>query len=565
MLAFTFRAGTQPVTPGLPEHASHIRESGEAEPLPPLSFATGKRHHYDAIPRTRTLIRHHATIGSTEPHPAAGGEAVELIGLSNLRQRAFVPGLLLIGMVVSVISSLGAPLIPGIATTFGTSVGSAQWSLTLTLLLGAVSAPVVGRLGDGPHRRTVLLGCLAAVSFGGVLAATASSLPALLVGRALQGLGLAIMPLSMAAARDALDPERARRTIAALSVIGAVGIGLGYPVTGVIARYFDVSAAFWFGVATSTTALAIAFWVVPSVRTSAPRQRIDAVGAVLVMTGLAGFLLAFENGTDWGWLAPPTLGLGGGAILLLAVWTRHSLRTSAPLVDLRLLHHPSVASLNVSAFLLGISTYLVIALWIQFVQVDAGLGLTVLDASLTLVPMSIASLLVSAAIPRIEPRIGARALVPVGGLAMASAAGFSALTGDALWHAFVATGLLGAGMGLSLSAFPNRILTNVPAHETSSAMSLYQVTRYVGYTVGSGLAVSLLSIFAAAGQTMASAYATTFAVAACFGVAAAAIARRFDRDGVPPVDHAGAGRQDRDRQPDAAAPRDVAATSTPTL
>lgn len=104
--------------------------------------------------------------------------------MHNYRQRFFLPGLLVIGLVVSVISSLGAPLIPAIATRFDTSLGSAQWSLTLTLLLGAISSPVIGRLGDGPHRRTVLLACLTAVSFGGVLAATAPSLVVLLVGHA---------------------------------------------------------------------------------------------------------------------------------------------------------------------------------------------------------------------------------------------------------------------------------------------------------------------------------------------------------------------------------------------
>lgn len=467
-------------------------------------------------------------------------------------------------MVVSVISSLGAPLIPGIATTFGTSVASAQWSLTLTLLLGAVSAPVVGRLGDGPHRRTVLLGCLAGVSFGGVLAATAPSLPVLLVGRALQGLGLAIMPLSMAAARDALGPLRAGRAIAALSVIGAVGIGLGYPVTGVIARYLDVSAAFWFGVATSTAALLIAFWIVPSVRATAPRRRIDAIGAVLVMAGLAGFLLAFEKGTDWGWLSPTTLGLGGGSIALLALWVRHSLRTSAPLVDLRLLQHRSAASLNLSAFLLGVATYLVIALSIQYVQLDAGLGRSVLDASLTLVPMSVASLLVSAAMPRIERRIGSRAIVPAGAICVAAAATFSAFSGDALWPTFVTMGLLGSGLGLSLSSFPNRILASVPADETSSAMSLYQVTRYVGYTVGSGLAVSLLYIFGAAGQAVSTAYATAFAAAAGFGLLAAAIAWWFDRDSSPAIGPTGPA-DSTDRPSAASPPRDVVAPPPPTL
>ena len=67
--------------------------------------------------------------------------------------RALVPVLIFVGTVVAVISSLGAPLVPAIAETMGTSLPSAQWALTVTLLVGAVATPVVGRLGDGPHRR----------------------------------------------------------------------------------------------------------------------------------------------------------------------------------------------------------------------------------------------------------------------------------------------------------------------------------------------------------------------------------------------------------------------------
>src|SRR6476619_4350367 len=81
--------------------------------------------------------------------------------------RALVPVLIFVGTVVAVISSLGAPLIPAIARTMGTSLPHAQWALTVTLLVGAVATPVVGRLGDGRHRRTVVLTVLALVTLGG--------------------------------------------------------------------------------------------------------------------------------------------------------------------------------------------------------------------------------------------------------------------------------------------------------------------------------------------------------------------------------------------------------------
>src|SRR3954463_798869 len=156
--------------------------------------------------------------------------------VAGLRARAYVPSLIGIGLVVSVISSLGAPLIPTIARSLHASLSATQWSLTATLLVGAVASPLIGRLGDRPHRRTVLLACLALVSLGGAVSALAQTLGVLIAGRALQGLGLALLPLTMASARDHLEPERAGTVIAQLSVIAAVGVGLGYPITGFIAE-----------------------------------------------------------------------------------------------------------------------------------------------------------------------------------------------------------------------------------------------------------------------------------------------------------------------------------------
>jgi predicted MFS family arabinose efflux permease len=87
------------------------------------------------------------------------------------RGRALVPVLVFVGLLVAVISSLGAPLVPTISSDYGVTLGTAQWSLTITLLVGAVTSPVVGRLGDGPRRRPVLLAALVILVLGNVLAA----------------------------------------------------------------------------------------------------------------------------------------------------------------------------------------------------------------------------------------------------------------------------------------------------------------------------------------------------------------------------------------------------------
>src|SRR6201985_2400008 len=135
---------------------------------------------------------------SARPEDAVGG--------------AFVPVLVGLPLDVSCNTSLGARLLPDVAKELDISLPSAQWSLTAALIAGAIAAPVLGRLGDGRHRRRAMLGALVVVTLGGALAALATTLPVLVVGRIMQGTGLGLAPIAMAAARDHLDGERSRRT-----------------------------------------------------------------------------------------------------------------------------------------------------------------------------------------------------------------------------------------------------------------------------------------------------------------------------------------------------------------
>ena len=103
------------------------------------------------------------------------------------RHRFLVPVLVYVGLVAAAVGSLGAPLVPTIADAYGVSLTSAQWSLTITLLVGALVVPVMGRLGDGPARRRVMLGGVGVVIVGCVLAALPLGFVGLLIGRGLQG------------------------------------------------------------------------------------------------------------------------------------------------------------------------------------------------------------------------------------------------------------------------------------------------------------------------------------------------------------------------------------------
>lgn len=436
----------------------------------------------------------------------------------------FIPALLFVGAVNAIISSLGAPLLPQIAKDLDASISNTQWALTSTIVVAAIASPLVGRLGDGRHRRVVIAICLGAVVVGCAIAALATSLGPLIFGRALQGLGMAIMPLTMAAARDHLPAERARGVIAGLSVVGAAGVGLGYPITGLVADHGGVAAAYWLGAAISIVSLALAVWVVSPPKESRDDSDLDVLGALIVAVGLVLVLIPLDKAVDWGWTSPAVVSMLIAGTALLALWTVHELRTKHPLVDLRLLKHRAVLTANLAGLLLGLTMYILMVVIAQFVQLDTfGLGESIFVAGLTLVPMSVFSFLMTVALPRVQSRFSSRAVMPFGALAVALGALIFGLTTTALWQVLVSMALVGVGVGTTFAALPGLIVRSVPAEETGSAMGFYQVSRFMGFALGSGLAVTFLRGFGDAGEPTLQSYRSTAFVIVGLGILAAAV------------------------------------------
>ncbi|MCW3011644.1 MAG: transporter [Solirubrobacterales bacterium] len=447
----------------------------------------------------------------------------------EVRTAALVPVLVGVTLVVSIVSSLGAPLVPSVAVLLDVSLADAQWSLTAALLAGAVAAPVLGRLGDGPRRRGAMVGGLLVVLVGSIVAGLAPSLELLVVGRVMQGVGLGLAPIAMAAAREHLPPDRSPGVIGLLSVTAAAGVGAGYPVSGVMADVLGLRAAFLFGGVASAVALVAVAVVVPPSR--APQAiRLDVSGAAVGAVGLVAGLLAVSQGASWGWGSPGVVGLVLASAAVLALWSRLQLTRAAPLVDLRQLRHRAVWSANVAAVLLGVALYMFLSLVTQFVQVapDAGFGFgaSAFVAGSCLVPFAITSLGASRLAPTLMRQLGVRPVLVGGALMIAGAGGFFAIVHEALWEAFLTMGVIGLGFGLTFAVLPGLIAGSVPDEELGSAMGFFHVVRSVGYAVGSALAASILAgheVMRGAGPSeQGYVLATSVAAAVCLAAAAAA-------------------------------------------
>lgn len=423
--------------------------------------------------------------------------------------------LLFLAVESTAVASLGTPLLPTIEQVYGVSLAASQWALTVTLLIGAVATPLMGRLGDGRLRRRTIIVTVVVMMAGCVLSALPAGFAGFLVGRAFQGAGLGLVPLATAVARDNVGEGRSRSTIALIGITTAAGIGVGYPLVGLLAQYAGLSAPFWFVAALSAFALVAAVTVLPE---SPDRPaRVDVPGAAVLGLGIAGLLLVLAEGPSWGWASTRTVAVAAGSAIVLAAWAVWELRARSPLIELRLVRRGPALAANVTASLVSIGFYPLLSLVVRFVQtppaVGYGFGAPVVIAGLMLTPFSIASFAASKVAARAARRASLEAVVAASCIALIASTLWFLLARDSYWDIAAAMALNGFGVGCVFAVNPLQIADGVPAHETGSAISFYQLVRTVAYSFGSALSATVLVLYIPRGAS--------FPMAAGYGAAAA--------------------------------------------
>lgn len=450
---------------------------------------------------------------------------------TRTRQRLASPGaltavLVFLAVESTAVASLGTPLLPTIQQTDHVTLAGSQWALTITLLAGAVTTPVLGRLGDGRLRRPATLATVVVMLAGCVLSALPAGFAVFLAGRALQGAGFGLVPLATAVARDNLPPERSRPAIALIGVTTAAGIGIGYPLVGLLAQYLGLAAPFWFVAALSALALAAGLAVLPA--SPARPARIDLAGAALLGLGIAALLLVLAEGPSWGWASAAVLGCAAAAVCLLAGWVAVELRVRHPLVELRLLRRRPVLAANVTACLVAVGFYPLAPLVVRYVQtppgVGYGFGAPVVVAGLMLTPFSIASFAASRVARRLARRTSAEVVVAAACVVLIVSMLVFLTARGSYWQIAAAMAIDGFGVGCVYAVNPLQITDGVPAAETGSAMSFYQVVRTAAYSVGSALSATVLVLYLPHGQAFPSDEGYSVAAWVCTGVLVAALA-----------------------------------------
>lgn len=433
--------------------------------------------------------------------------------------------------ITAVVSSLGAPLVPTIAHEYNVRLSAAQWTLTATLLAGTIATPIVGRLASGPLRRPGIIAGLVITTAGCLIAAIPGyGLGPLLVGRTLQGAGLPLVPLAMAVARDALPTNHIQRSVAWLSVAVVGGAGLGYPITGFIAHVSGLTAAFLIGAAATGITGVLAWRYVPTAPAAQP-DRVEWGSAALLASSMLAILLAISQGDAWGWTSTYTLTLAVSGVIAMGAWGTMALRSSHPLADLRLAVRPGIAVPNLVAVVAGLGMYSLLTLAIVVVRADdSGFGLSrsVLAAGVVLTPYSAMSVLGNQLAQWVSQRLGSRVLLPTGSMIFAVATALLGSYHDTLWQVLAIMALAGTGSGFTFSAIPSLMMPHLPQRETSSALAVNQLLRYLGITTGSAAGVALFIAYGSGDVGYVRALYTFAALWVVIGGAAAWLDRRAD-------------------------------------
>jgi EmrB/QacA subfamily drug resistance transporter len=431
--------------------------------------------------------------------------------------------LALAGVAFALLQSLVAPALPEIQHDLHTSESAVTWVLTAYLLSASVATPLLGRLGDIHGKERVLVGVLVVLGVGTLMSALATSLPMLIAGRVVQGIGGGIFPLAFGIIRDEFPRERVAGGIGLMSAILGIGGGAGIVLAGVIVQHLSYHWLFWFPlVAVAVAAVASALFI-PESPVKAP-ARISWGAAALLSGGLAAVLLAVSQASSWGWGSARTLGLAAAGLVLLAAWVRFELASPEPLVDMRVMRLRGVWTTNLAGFLLGFGMFSSFILVPQLVELPTstgfGFGASVTGAGLFLLPSTITMLLVGPMAGRLEHRFGSKPPLVAGSAFAAAAFVLLAVAHGSRADIYIASGLLGVGIGLAFAAMANLIVVAVPPDQTGVATGMNTIMRSIGGALGTQVIASILTANVVAATGLPAEHGFTLA----FWLAAAALA-----------------------------------------
>ena len=385
--------------------------------------------------------------------------------------------------------------LPTLAIDLGATTRQLQWIVDAYLLVFTGLLLAAGGLGDKYGRKRMLLSGLVVFGATSAFAGSVGTSESLIVGRALMGIGAAmIFPATLAIITNTFtDPSERAKAIGIWSAVSGMAVAFGPIVGGWLLEHFWWGSVFFINVPIAAGVAVGAWRLVPESR-ERHAPPLDLVGVLLSIAAIATLVFTIIEAPEWGWASPTTTGGFLTAVVLLAVFVRWELRAPAPMLPVGIFRNLRFSAASVAVTSAFFALFGFVFLITQYFQLVRGYG--PLEAGLRTLPVAIAIAVASVAAPRIVEGVGTTNVVRFG----------LALLGTSfVWIAFrvgVDTAyleivgqmvVLGAGLGATTAPATESIMGSLPADKAGVGSAVNDTTRELGGTLGVAVIGSVFS------------------------------------------------------------------------
>jgi EmrB/QacA subfamily drug resistance transporter len=390
-------------------------------------------------------------------------------------------------------STMIAVALPEITDDLGITVSRSAWLVTAYLVALASLLPLAGDLADRFGRRRMILSGLTVFGIASIGAAVSPDFETLLVFRVLQAIsGSMVLPAGWAVIREVVPEHRRAYAFGLMGSMIGLSAGAGPPIGGLLTELAGWRGIFYVNIPVVASALLLGWRVLPRTRQrDGAGVKFDYPGAVLlpiVLSGLAGVLMAIARGAPWALVGTGAAAVTGGAVLLAFIETR----ATSPVLQPRLFRIRAFTAAAGGVAFSNMAMY--VTLLAVPLMLTARGGYTTLEIGLVLMALSIASFVVSPVAGRFADRLGRRTPTVLGMTISTAASIPLALEGSEISVPLLVATLIvfGIGFGIANPGMQTGAIEAAPADRTAAASGVYSTSRYFGSIVGSAILAGLI-------------------------------------------------------------------------
>jgi EmrB/QacA subfamily drug resistance transporter len=376
--------------------------------------------------------------------------------------------------------------LPSIQTDLGFSQENLQWVISAYALFFGGFLLLGGRAADLLGRRRLFVAGLILFSAASLASGLAWSDESLILFRAAQGLGAAIItPAALSILMTTFSEGRERNTaLGVWGAVGAFGAVAGVLLGGILTDWLSWEWIFYINVPVGLAALALTPILLTESR-DAHVKSFDVPGAVLVTGGLVTLVYAITQANDYGWGSAETIGLFVAAGVLLAAFVGWEARVREPLMPFSIFRIRTVSAANISGLILGtvtFSMFLMLTLYMQQV-----LGYSPMKTGVAYLAVAGSAIITSTIAAQLVTRVGVKPVI-VAGMTFLAAGLFYftqvSVGGSYLGDLLPGFLLIAAGLGFSFVPISIAALAGVQPSEAGLASGLFNTSQQIGGALG---------------------------------------------------------------------------------